>query len=50
VSRTTHYATCVAVAVFFFAATLYITSEDSTAESIDGLASTQQAIQPFWEE
>jgi hypothetical protein len=37
-SKTIRYATCAAVAVVFFAATLYITSDNSTAESIDGVA------------
>jgi hypothetical protein len=37
-SKTIRYTTCAAVAVVFFAATLYITSDNSTAESIDGVA------------
>ena len=41
-SKTIRYATCAAVAVVFFAASLYITSDNSTAESISGLAATPQ--------
>jgi hypothetical protein len=36
--KTIRYMACAAVAVVFFAATLYITSDNSTAESIDGVA------------
>jgi len=38
----TRYVTCTAVAVVFFAATFYMTSDNSTAESISGLAATPQ--------
>ena len=41
-SKTVRYMTCAAVAVVFFAATLYITSDNSTAESIDGVAAMPQ--------
>jgi hypothetical protein len=41
-SKPIRYMTCAAVAVVFFAATLYITSQNSTAESIDGVAAMPQ--------
>ena len=41
-SKTIRYMTCAAVAVVFFAATLHITSDNSTAESIDGVAAMPQ--------
>ena len=39
-SKTVRYVACAAVAVVFFAATLYVTSDNSTAESMSGLAAT----------
>ena len=41
-SKTVRYMMCTAVAVVFFAATLYITSGNSTAESIDDVAAMPQ--------
>jgi hypothetical protein len=41
-SKTTRYMACAAVAVVFFAATLYVTSDKSTAEAISSVAATPQ--------
>jgi hypothetical protein len=46
-NKTIRYMTCAAVAVVFFAATLYITSDNSTAESIDGGVAVMPQVDTF---